>query len=86
MYKTNYAFLRSVPKTLSEGTERFENIVKPRQDTRLYRGLKLKNDMKVLLISDPNAEDALVSLTLNSGECGSTPYRGIKHADAISSR
>ena len=32
--------------------KRFTNIIKPAEDTRLYRGLKLENGLSALVISD----------------------------------
>ena len=46
-----------------------EDIVKPLQDNRGYRGLVLGNDLKILLISDPDVEKAAAALDVNIGEC-----------------
>jgi len=40
------------------------SIVKPENDDRLYRGLKLANGLKVLLISDPTAKKAAAALDI----------------------
>lgn len=47
--------------------ERFENIRKSQQDKRLYRGLKLSNGLRVLLISDPTTDKSAASLAVYVG-------------------
>lgn len=47
--------------------ERFENIKKSQQDKRLYRGLKLSNGLKALLISDPTTDKSAASLAVYVG-------------------
>jgi len=44
-----------------------ENIVKSPEDARLYRGLELKNGMKVLLISDATTDKSAASLDVHIG-------------------
>lgn len=46
---------------------RFNNIAKSPKDTREYRGLILKNQMKVLLISDTKTDKSAASLHVNVG-------------------
>jgi len=46
----------------------YTEIRKSISDCREYRGLKLKNDLKVLLISDPNTEISATSLTVAVGK------------------
>ncbi|XP_014486429.1 PREDICTED: insulin-degrading enzyme-like [Dinoponera quadriceps] len=46
---------------------RNDTIVKSENDNRLYRGLVLSNEMKVLLISDPSANMSAVALDVNIG-------------------
>ncbi|XP_011313568.1 insulin-degrading enzyme-like, partial [Fopius arisanus] len=46
---------------------RFENIKKSPNDNRVYRGLILNNDMKVLLISDSTTDRSAASLHVNVG-------------------
>lgn len=47
--------------------ERVNNIAKSQQDNRDYRGLKLANGLKVLLISDPSTDKAAAALTVDVG-------------------
>lgn len=47
--------------------ERFNNIGKSQQDNRDYRGLKLANGLKVLLISDPVTDKSSAALTVDVG-------------------
>jgi len=44
-----------------------DNIVKSPEDARLYRGLELKNGMKILLISDPTTDKSAASLDVHIG-------------------
>lgn len=46
---------------------RYENIVKSEEDKRLYRGLKLDNGIKVLLISDPSTDKSACCLSCEVG-------------------
>uniref|UniRef100_F1KTK3 Insulin-degrading enzyme n=1 Tax=Ascaris suum TaxID=6253 RepID=F1KTK3_ASCSU len=46
---------------------RFENIIKSAEDKREYRGLELKNGLRVLLISDPKADKSAASMDVNVG-------------------
>ncbi|XP_043479805.1 insulin-degrading enzyme-like isoform X2 [Leptopilina heterotoma] len=46
---------------------RFDKITKSQIDERNYRGLVLKNQMKVLLISDPTIEKCAASLNIQVG-------------------
>jgi len=45
----------------------FDNITKSPEDSRLYRGLELKNRLKVLLISDPVTDKSAASLDVHIG-------------------
>lgn len=47
--------------------ERFEEIMKSENDDRFYRGLVLKNKMKVLLINDPRTDKSAAALNVNIG-------------------
>ncbi|KAG4071853.1 hypothetical protein HA402_006014 [Bradysia odoriphaga] len=47
--------------------ERFNNIGKSQQDNRDYRGLKLANGLKVLLVSDPVTDKSSAALTVDVG-------------------
>jgi len=44
-----------------------DNIIKSPEDGRLYRGLELKNSMKVLLISDPTTDKSAAALDVHIG-------------------
>ena len=48
--------------------ETYENIVKSPLDKRGYRGLKLGNELKILLISDRSTEISAVSMTVGVGK------------------
>ena len=58
------AFLASVA---SSAEVHSEPIVSAPSDKRLYRGLTLANDMKVMLISDPTAVSASAAVDVNIG-------------------
>ena len=45
-----------------------DNITKSEGDDRLYRALVLNNDLKVLVISDPNTEKAAASMDVHVGK------------------
>lgn len=47
---------------------RHDDIVKSPNDKRAYRGLVLKNEMKVLIVSDPETDKSAASLDVNIGE------------------
>ncbi|XP_055592583.1 insulin-degrading enzyme [Uranotaenia lowii] len=46
---------------------RLDNISKSQQDVRNYRGLKLANGLKVLLISDPTTDKSAAALSVEVG-------------------
>lgn len=48
--------------------ERVDQITKSPLDTRDYTFVRLKNDMKVLLISDKDTDKAAAALSVNVGE------------------
>ncbi|XP_077991993.1 insulin-degrading enzyme-like isoform X2 [Glandiceps talaboti] len=50
----------------------YDNIIKSAEDKREYRGLLLKNKMKVMLITDPTTEKASAAIDVNIG-CMSDP-------------
>lgn len=60
--------------------ERWENILKPREDKRDYLGLKLKNKLQILLVSDPETDISATSLSVNVGSM-SDPWdiQGLAH-------
>lgn len=45
-----------------------DNIVASPEDKRQYRGLLLKNGMKVLLISDPTTDKSAAAMDVNVGK------------------
>ncbi|CAL1686426.1 unnamed protein product [Lasius platythorax] len=47
--------------------ERYDYIIKSENDDRSYRGLKLANEMKVLLISDPTIDRGAAALDVHIG-------------------
>ncbi|KAI4457948.1 nardilysin [Holotrichia oblita] len=47
--------------------KRIDNIIKSDEDKRLYRGLLLSNNMKVLLVSDPATDKSAAALHVNVG-------------------
>ncbi|XP_071638924.1 insulin-degrading enzyme-like [Temnothorax longispinosus] len=47
--------------------ERFDNIKHADNDYKLYRGLVLKNQMKILLISDPSTDISIAAMNVNIG-------------------
>lgn len=47
----------------------FDNIKKTPGDDRLYRGLELKNGIRVMLISDPKTVYSSAALTVGTGDC-----------------
>ncbi|KAJ8935785.1 hypothetical protein NQ314_012635 [Rhamnusium bicolor] len=44
---------------------RIDNITKSQEDNRSYRGLELVNNMKVLLVSDPNTDKSAAAMDVN---------------------
>lgn len=48
--------------------EEHNDIPKSFQDDRVYRGLLLHNDMKVLLISDPTTEKGAAAMDVHIGK------------------
>lgn len=63
--------------SLQNEITRFD-IVKSQDDTRLYRGLKLENGMKVLLVSDPTTDRSACCLCCEVGHM-SDPLPGLAH-------
>lgn len=47
---------------------RVDNIIKSAEDKRLYRGVQLDNDMKILLISDSTTDKSAAALDVNVGK------------------
>lgn len=56
------------------------SVKKPQEDNREYVGIKLKNQLKLLLISDPETDISAASLSVH---CGSlldpVPLQGLAH-------
>ena len=44
-----------------------DDIIKPDTDKRSYRALKLKNEMKILLISDPDTDKSAAAMNVQIG-------------------
>ncbi|XP_033106697.1 insulin-degrading enzyme-like [Anneissia japonica] len=59
---------------------KYNDIVKSAEDKRLYRGLLLKNGMKILMISDPTTEKAAAAMDIHIGSL-SDPWNlpGLAH-------
>ncbi len=52
-----------------EGVKKvYNDIPKPLRDDRLYRGLELNNNMKVLVISDPLTDKSAAALDVHIGK------------------
>ncbi|XP_011312074.1 insulin-degrading enzyme, partial [Fopius arisanus] len=66
---STHTSMESSAGTASENgvKKRFENIKKSPNDNRVYRGLILNNDMKVLLISDSTTDKSAACLDVNVG-------------------
>ena len=71
IFSKNPQLLSSTGKyCLSSGTmscSTVYNIDKASEDKREYRGLKLDNGMKVILVSDPSTDKAAAALDVNVG-------------------
>ncbi|XP_071638825.1 insulin-degrading enzyme-like isoform X2 [Temnothorax longispinosus] len=60
--------------------ERFDNIKHADNDHKLYRGLVLKNKMKILLISDSKADMSIAAMDVNIGyNCDTWLLHGLAH-------
>ena len=46
----------------------YKDIPKSPRDDRLYRGLQLNNNMKVLVISDPSTDKSAAALDVHIGK------------------
>lgn len=58
--------LASLPTV--EATNRYDNIIKSQEDERKYRGLKLQNGMRVLLVSDVTTDKSAACICVEVGE------------------
>ena len=65
---------------MAQDFEKFATIKKPVEDNREYLGLKLSNQLKVLLISDPETDICAASLSVQIGSL-SDPWhvQGLAH-------
>ncbi|XP_044760344.1 insulin-degrading enzyme [Coccinella septempunctata] len=54
-------------KSATMVSQRFDNIFKSKEDKRLYRGLILSNQLKVLLVSDPSTDKSAAAMDVNVG-------------------
>ncbi|XP_077259088.1 putative zinc protease C28F5.4 [Temnothorax americanus] len=60
--------------------KRFDNIKHADNDHKLYRGLVLRNKMKILLISDSKADMSIAAMDVNIGyNCDTWPLHGLAH-------
>lgn len=57
----------SIASVCIDSTNRYDNIVKSQEDQRKYRGLKLDNGIKVLLVSDPTTDKSAACLCVEVG-------------------
>ena len=74
--------LREVDESLDGPSEVriFNNIDRSPNDERQYRGLILKNGLRVMLISDPDAVKCAASLDVNVGSWSDPPeLQGLAH-------
>lgn len=71
----------SVPAAPSvEVVERIETIRKPASDTRLYRYVRLSNQLQVVLVSDPDVDKAAASMDVSVGHaCDPPELPGLAH-------
>lgn len=49
--------------------KRVDDIIKSDEDKRSYRGLVLRNQMKVLLVSDSSTDKSAAAMDINVGKC-----------------
>lgn len=68
LHDINYFCCSFSTRSATNNIERFENIYKSPRDKRSYRGLKLANDMKILLISDPSTATSAAALSVGVGK------------------
>ena len=65
-------------KTNISGSQMGANLIKSENDQRSYRRLTLKNNLDVLLVSDPDADKAAVALDLYMGS-----YQNPEHTQGL---
>ena len=62
------------------GFTRVDEIIKSPNDRRDYRALMLDNELRVLLISDPEADKAAAAMDVNAGSNADPPgFEGLAH-------
>lgn len=59
--------LASLQDPASMQSNRFDNIIKSQEDKRQYRGLRLDNGIKVLLVSDPTTDKSAACMCVEVG-------------------
>lgn len=58
-----------------EGVKKiYNNITKSPRDDRMYRGVELYNNMKVLVISDPSTDKSAAALDVHIGKISMKKY------------
>ncbi|CAK8675757.1 unnamed protein product [Clavelina lepadiformis] len=63
-----------------QGLSRHDDVAKSASDLRNYRGLKLQNGMKIMLVSDSNTDKAAASMDVNVGSmCDPDDLPGLAH-------
>lgn len=68
VYKYSRFFSSSKPLAMSDKIEqRIDDIEKSVGDSRIYRGLLMKNGLTALLISDPDTDKSAASLSVAVG-------------------
>ena len=75
-----FSLLLVLGSCISQNQPVIEEVVKSPNDAREYRAIVLDNGMKVLLISDPEADKAAASVDVNAGS-NSDPesFQGLAH-------
>lgn len=68
-YSRSFSSTADSPSTMTDKVERrVDDIEKSVGDSRVYRGLVLKNGLTALLISDPDTDKSAASLSVAVGE------------------
>jgi hypothetical protein len=66
--------------SLLQHVQIYENIVKPKVDSKQYRGIRLANGLRILLISNPETSHANVALDVNVGSMSDPVHlQGLAH-------
>jgi len=69
VYKYSHFISFTKSLTIADKVEqRIDNIEKSNSDSRIYRGLVLKNGLTALLISDPDTDISAASLSVAVGK------------------